>query len=302
MPDIILINDQGQEQALSGVSKLITRGPDGEVEFSAGGGSSTQSDMLVYFDKVPNINGTTVSIIGKTYTSSPATGYLTVDIPQHVEVLAFNPKGYLVCTVINSDTGNVVTQKSIENFTVEKVEKADGTTRLQCAFSVDWDGGTSMRLGVRSCYLAIDGMYAGATITKDNGKYTLSGENAGAFRSNLWSATRYGYINIYDFSEDLNTPVSIAVRDLLSLEEMYFSSAGIADMSSALASIALYGCVNIKILDFSKCTTIQTFPYPLSGYADEYLNDYKVKVPSSLYAEWVAATGWKDIASHIVAV
>ena len=38
MADIILYNDQDQEQTLTGVSKLVTRSTDGNVEFSLGGG------------------------------------------------------------------------------------------------------------------------------------------------------------------------------------------------------------------------------------------------------------------------
>lgn len=38
MAGIILINDQDQEQTLTGVEKLVTRGTDGDVEFSLGGG------------------------------------------------------------------------------------------------------------------------------------------------------------------------------------------------------------------------------------------------------------------------
>lgn len=303
MADIILINDQGQEQTLTGVSKLITRGPDGEVEFSAGGGSSTQSDMLVYFEKVPNINGTTVSIIGKTYTSSPATGYLTVDIPANVDILEVNPRGYMTVQVVNSETGNVETLKDLENFTFEEVETANGTKRLQSQFSINWEGGAYMRLKLyQTAYVTIDGMYRGAAIAESNGKYILSGENATKFWNDMWAANRYGYVNIYDLSKDASEPAKLKVTNVTAIEEMYFSSAGIAELSPAEAQSTLYGCVNIKILDFSKCTAVQSFPYPLSRYADQYVNDYKVRVPAALYDEWIAAIGWRDIVSHIVAV
>ena len=54
--NIILYNDQGQEETLSGVKKLVTRGPDGGVEFTlGGGGGSTQSDMPNYFEPTPEI-------------------------------------------------------------------------------------------------------------------------------------------------------------------------------------------------------------------------------------------------------
>lgn len=58
MADIILINDQGQDQTLSGVSKLITRGPDGEVEFSAGGGGcKDRASWTVFSEQGIKIDG-----------------------------------------------------------------------------------------------------------------------------------------------------------------------------------------------------------------------------------------------------
>ena len=43
MANIILCNDQDQEQTLTGVSKLVTRSTDGDVEFAVGGGGSSSS-------------------------------------------------------------------------------------------------------------------------------------------------------------------------------------------------------------------------------------------------------------------
>lgn len=302
MADIILVNNQNQDEVLSGVSKLVTRGASGDVEFSLGGGSA-QSDMLIYFESTPGINGAAVSVLGKIYESSPATGYLTVDLPDNVDILEINPKGYMTVQVINSETGNVETKKYIENFKFEEVETAGGTKRLQSQFSIDWEGGTSMRLKLRkTCYVAMDGMYRDAVITESDGKYILSGENATKFWNHMWAANRYGYVNIYDLSKDASEPAKLTVSEVTAIEEMYFSSAGIAELSSTQVQIALYGCVNIKILDFSKCTAVQSFPYPLSKYADQYVNDYRVRVPTALYDAWIAAIGWRDIASHIVAV
>ena len=303
MADIILVNNQDQDEILSGVSKLVARGTSGDVEFSLGGGESTQSDMLIYFELTPGIDGIAISIRGKTYNTSPATGYLTVDVPDNVQVLEVNPKGYMTVQVINSDTGNVETKKYLKDFKFEEVETAGGTKRLQSQFSIDWEGGTSMKLKLyQTCYVAIDGLYRGAVISERDGKFLLSGENATKFWNHMWDSNRYGYVNIYDLSKDASEPAKLTVSEVTAIEEMYFSSAGIAELSSAQAQIALYGCVNIKILDFSKCTAIQSFPYPLSGYADQYVNDYKVRVPAALYDEWIAAIGWRDIASHIVAV
>lgn len=43
MANIILYNDQDQEETLSGVEKLVTRGPDGDVEFSSSAEGITRS-------------------------------------------------------------------------------------------------------------------------------------------------------------------------------------------------------------------------------------------------------------------
>ena len=303
MADIILVNNQDQDEILSGVSKLVARGPAGDVEFSLGGGGSTQIDMLIYFELTPGINGKVVSNSGKRYNTSPATGYLTVDVPANVDILEVNPRGYMTVQVVNSETGNVETLKDLKDFTFEEVETANGTKRLQSQFSINWEGGTYMRLKLyQTAYVTIDGMYRGAAIAESNGKYILSGENATKFWNDMWDANRYGYVNIYDLSKDASEPATLKVANVTAIEEMYFSSAGIAELSGIEDRLALYGCVNIKILDFSKCTAVQSFPYPLSEYADQYVNDYKVRVPTALYDEWIAAIGWRDIASHIVAV
>ena len=49
MANIILINDQDQEQTLTGVSKLVTRGTDGDVEFSLGGGGAVSGGKTIIY-------------------------------------------------------------------------------------------------------------------------------------------------------------------------------------------------------------------------------------------------------------
>lgn len=50
MANIILINDQDQEQTLAGVSKLVTRSTDGDMEFSLGGGGVTNGGYTIISD------------------------------------------------------------------------------------------------------------------------------------------------------------------------------------------------------------------------------------------------------------
>ena len=51
MADIILYNDQDQEQTLTGVTSLISRGPEGEVEFSVGGGGCKDGASWTVFSE-----------------------------------------------------------------------------------------------------------------------------------------------------------------------------------------------------------------------------------------------------------
>ena len=67
MADIILINDQDQEQTLTGVSNLVTRGSSGDVKFSIGGGASDWG-ATVHHVQMPG-----KSNIGTTFTFTDAT-------------------------------------------------------------------------------------------------------------------------------------------------------------------------------------------------------------------------------------
>lgn len=49
MANIILINDQDQEQTLAGVTSLVSRGPDGDVEFSVGGGGAVSGGKTIIY-------------------------------------------------------------------------------------------------------------------------------------------------------------------------------------------------------------------------------------------------------------
>lgn len=49
MANIILINDQDQDQTLTGVTSLVSRGPDGNVEFSVGGGGTVSGGKTIIY-------------------------------------------------------------------------------------------------------------------------------------------------------------------------------------------------------------------------------------------------------------
>lgn len=73
--------------------------------------------------------------------------------------------------------------------------------------------------------------------------------------------------------------------------------------SSDIASIeynAFTGCYGVKFYDFSKCTSIPT----LSNYNafNNMADDCEIRVPASLYNDWISATNWSTYADQIVAI
>lgn len=62
---------------------------------------------------------------------------------------------------------------------------------------------------------------------------------------------------------------------------------------------AFMSCYGIKILDFSKATSVPT----LGNYAiPTEIEDLEIRVPSALYDDWIVANNWSSFSSKIVAV
>lgn len=301
MSDIILVNNQNQDEVLPGVSKLVTRGPSGDVEFSLGGGTQTPDSMVVYHEASLKING---SKNYKIYTKSPAEGLLTYDVPANATVLECHPDGNLNCTVMNSETGNVTSEKSITEYKFSSVTSDAGNTRIQSPFSIEWDGGTRFHVRTINAKLKLNMMYHGASIVEDGGKYVLSGQNSAQFYNSLYSGEQYSYLNTLDFGKDTSTSVSIAIlQNLTSLEKIVFSEAGCSDDPEGVPiAYALAGCVNLSVLDYSRVTTVQPCPGTIAYEASQFVNGVTVLVPSALYDEWITTKRWKEITSTIVAV
>ena len=78
------------------------------------------------------------------------------------------------------------------------------------------------------------------------------------------------------------------------------STAVIPSSVTSIGSSAFSSCYGIRVYDFTKHTFVPTLSNTnaLSGIAD----DCEIRVPSSLYDEWIAATNWATYASYIVAV
>ena len=78
------------------------------------------------------------------------------------------------------------------------------------------------------------------------------------------------------------------------------SSVVIPDGVTSIGSGAFDGCAGMKLYDFSKCTVVPTLS---SANAFNSISaDCEIRVPSTLYDEWIAATNWSTYASKIVAV
>lgn len=296
MADIILINNQDQDQTLTGVSRLVSRGPDGGVEFSLGGGGGQKPDSVLHYEYIPLLDGeNAMTFMGVTYEASPAVGVLSVDLPKTLNVLNFHPIGCLECTVVNSETGNVLNLESIEGYDFTAVEVDENTVRYSYTFSITWSGGTSLRVRTNYCRLAINTVYAGVNVSESEGKVILSGINAAGFLTDAWSSTMEP-VNIFDFRQgtDVAFPKGFSNMDYLNI--VYFPSGAVTFPGSI--NRAFLSCANMQLLDYSLSTAVQPCPPGLYNSKTSAV----IRVPASLYDAWVADTYWGRHASNIVAV
>lgn len=296
MADIILVNNQDQDQTLTGVSKLVTRSTDGDVEFSLDGAGGQSTDSVLHYEYIPLLDGqNAITFFGVTYNASPAVGVLSVDVPKALNVLNFHPIGCLECTVVNSETGNVLSLNSIKSYDFTAAQVDENTVRYSYTFSIAWSGGTSLRVRTRYCWLAINAAYAGVNVAESEGKVVLSGVNSTSFVSEAWSK-QIEPVNVFDFRQgtDVAFPKSFANMDYLNT--VYFPSGAVTFPGSG--NLAFLSCANMQLLDYSLSTAVQ--PCPPGLYNSE--TSAVIRVPASLYDAWVADAYWGQHASNIVAV
>lgn len=60
---------------------------------------------------------------------------------------------------------------------------------------------------------------------------------------------------------------------------------------------AFNGCVSLETIDFSQATSI---PKISTNTFSNTNNTFKVIVPDALYNDWIAATNWSSISSHVI--
>lgn len=296
MADIILVNNQDQDQTLTGVSKLVARGASGDVEFSLGGAGGQKPDSVLHYEYIPLLDGqNAITFFGVTYKASPAVGVLSVDVPKALNVLNFYPVGCLECTVVNSETGNVLSLKSIESYDFTAAEVDENTVRYSYTFSIAWSGGTSLKVRTKFCWLAINAAYAGVNVAESEGKVVLSGVNSTSFVSEAWSK-KIAPVNVFDFRQGTDVAFPNSFSNMDYLNTVYFPSGAVTFPGSS--NLAFLSCANMQLLDYSLSTAVQPCPPGLYNSRTSAV----IRVPASLYDAWVADAYWGQHASNIVAV
>ena len=300
MADIILINDQGQDQTLTGVSKLVARGASGDVEFSVGGGSG--GDAISIITNTYNVQtDQKIQPIGLRFklTGSPMTIQLYVDIGVDATILSIIPMGGVLIYKGNAGVGRMVPMPSNWEFSaVDEKIKRYGT-----GMTFSYTDETYGKL-YEYAYVVMNFLYDGTTVEKRNGELVLTGPNAAKFMSSpaflgsdmLNSKGTTQQFNVYDMRQDTAENIALNAMAGLSTPRAVYLPAGI----SSIPDYCFYQMRNLELIDFSIATSVPTLggAYTFQGLK----SGFQIVVPSALYEEWKAAKNWSNVASHIVAV
>ena len=300
MADIILVNNQDQDQTLTGVSKMVTRGPDGDVEFSVGGGSG--GDAISIITNTYNVQtDQEIQLIGVRFnlTGSPMTIQLYVDIGVDATILSIIPMGGVLIYKGNAGVGRMVPMPSNWEFSAvdEKIK------RYRTGMTFSYTDETYGKL-YEYAYVVMNFLYDGTTVEKRNGELVLTGPNAAKFMSSpafLGSGSLNGkgltqQFDVYDMRQDAAEKVSINPMNNLDVPRAVYLPMGI----SSIPDYCFYMMQNLELIDFSLATSVPTLGgiYTFQGLK----SGFQIVVPSALYAEWKAAKNWSNVADHIVAV
>ena len=301
MADIILYNDQDQEQTLAGVSKLVTRSTDGDVEFAVGGGGSSSSIITNIYTPQTNVK---VSIFGVSFTltGSPMTIQLYVDVPKNADIVSWKPLGdiFLYSGSGENRIGRIV---DIENNDWMLTEADEITSRYATEETFSYTDEKYGQIHGHS-YFLVSFKYDGVVISVQNGESILSGHNAAKFMSSplflgdnkpLGKGTTQQF-DVYDMRQDTAENVALNVMSYLDVPRAVYLPAGI----SSIPDYCFYNMNNLELIDFSLATSIPTLEgaYTFQGLK----SGFQIVVPSALYEEWKTAKNWSNVASHIVAV
>lgn len=302
MADIILINDKNEDQVLSGVKKLVARGATGDdIGFSLG---VTESSIItnIYGMKTDQNIPAFDADQAFSLTGTPMTMKIYVDVPKEMNIISYTPLGkmFIYSKSGTAKTGTVLDIGSIADYSATEIDNA--TIRYGRDFTFSYTDQTNGQLA-GNAFMIVSFVYDGVKVTKENGETILSGQNAGKFMS---SDCFLGYITgltafyqfteqytVYDMREDAIENMTINRLQGLTVPRRIYMPRGI----TSLPIFSFCDMPNLELIDFSSSSTIPT----LNGYAFNGLKtDYVIKVPASLYNEWVAAPNWSNFASHIV--
>lgn len=300
MSDIILVNNQDQDEILSGVSKLIARGTSGDVEFSIGGGSGGGGVSIL--TNIYNVQtDQKMQLIGARFklTGSPMTIQLYADIGVDATILSIIPMGGVLIYKDSITAGRMVPMSS--NWEFSAVDEK--TKRYGAEVTFSYTDETFGKL-YNYAYVTMNFIYDGVVIEKQNGELVLTGPNAAKFMSSpafLGSNPLNGkgttqQFNVYDMRQDTAENVSINPINNLDVPRAVYLSAGI----SSIPNYCFYQMENLELIDFSLATSVPTLDgaYTFQGLK----SGFQIVVPSALYEEWKAAKYWSNVADHIVAV
>ena len=300
MADIILVNNQDQDEVLSGVSKLVVRGTSGDVEFSIGGGSG--GDAISIITNTYNVQtDQEIQLIGVRFnlTGSPMTIQLYVDIGVDATILSISPIGGVLIYKGSVAKGRMVPMPSNWEFSaVDEKIKRYGT-----GMTFSYTDETYGKI-YEYAYVVMNFLYDGTTVEKRNGELVLTGPNAAKFMSSpafLGSGSLNGkgltqQFDVYDMRQDAAENVSINPMNNLDVPRAVYLPMGI----SSIPDYCFYQMRNLELIDFSLATSVPTLDgvYTFQGLK----SGFQIVVPSALYEEWKAAKNWSNVASHIVAV
>lgn len=120
------------------------------------------------------------------------------------------------------------------------------------------------------------------------------------FNSSLTTIPAYLFSNCYNLKE-FNVSSSVTTINSASFNACYtLKKINMLGNITSISSQAFYNCYNIIEYDFTNCTSIPTLS---STNVFTGINKLcKIKVPSSLYDDWIISTNWSTYAAYIVAV
>lgn len=299
MADIILVNNQNQDEILSGVRKLIARGTSGDIEFSIGGGSGGEAVSIL--TNIYNVQ-TDLKIIlfGVQFelTGSPMTIQLYVDIGVDATILSIIPMGGVLIYNGSATNGRMVPMPSNWEFSAVDGKIKRYGTELTFSYTDETYGKL-----YEYAYVAMNFLYDGVNVEKRNGELVLTGPNAAKFLSSpaflgSGSANTKGVtqqFDVYDMRQDAAKNVSINPINNLDVPRAVYLPAGI----SSIPDYCFFAMENLELIDFSLATSVPTLNgvYTFQGLK----SGFRIVVPSALYEEWKAAKNWSNVADHIVA-